>query len=540
MYHPPPPPEQHDNNSVFSATAIAAANASPPPPADLSDDDSSLLGRITSVVGRQSSSSSQGPELLSSPPPPPLVVLLRSDCKDNYDSVPLNKRLRTLFAMCFGQFESDDVGARRLCDFTVEPYLSSRQKKTFKPTQQDMVAEARRRFKISNPTAHATKLRISNYNVDGLTLWLCNNKTSCPVDVAFLREQESKFYNRLLRGQVERMMLQTPTAAGGVIFTHTADLRMVHCLLEDEVRQAFISRHDCLDRAALDARNSPHRPKTWLEQIAAKFNSEEFVPESEVFPNLHNDFAEPIDLSLQKCPGKVTTDQVKVWIADRKAKLVLLIDRWERSGNGDGQRLEADHQYGSVGDIHYQSDDRANFLKTERPTLLYYWNMLVKYEILQDAVSILPNELAVSSSAGNLEPSAENSSSVSASVNNKNRLRQKRKNGGSVDDEREQRTAAFQEMMLKIVCDERQCREANRKVQQRIAAEQQRIAAERSCSIAEESWLRLVSLVAGATDPAIKTMYEGRLAVALQRLKSADARLLDKERLPDGDEEKEE
>jgi hypothetical protein len=354
-----------------------------------------------------------------------------------------------------------------------------------------------------------------------------------------------------------------PTAGGSVIFTHTADLRLVHCLLHDDVKQAFISRHDCLDRRALDARNSPQRPKTWLEQIAAKFNSEDFRPESEVFPNLHNDFAEPINLSLHKCPGKVTTDQVKVWIADRKAKLVLLIDRWERSGNGDGQRLDTDNQFGSVGDIHYQGDDRASFLKTERPTLLYYWNMLIKYDILQETVSILPNELAASSSSGNLEPSAENSrvsllavaaSSSTTAYSSKNRNK-KRKNDGSVDpNEREQRTSMFQEKMMEMVVDEKKSREDERKFREnerksreeerksrdderKLREEEERKlkeadrkverqnAAEVRCTNAEESWLRLVSLVAGATNPGIKAMYESRLEVALQRLKAADAQL---------------
>jgi hypothetical protein len=76
----------------------------------------------------------------------------------------------------------------------------------------------------------------------------------------------------------------------------------MHCLLEDDVKQAFIAHQDCLDRAALDARNSPNsRPKMWLELIADKFNSEHFNPECEVFPNLHKDFAEPIHLGLDKC-----------------------------------------------------------------------------------------------------------------------------------------------------------------------------------------------------------------------------------------------
>jgi hypothetical protein len=95
-----------------------------------------------------------------------------------------------------------------------------------------------------------------------------------------------------------------------------------------------------------DACNLPLCPKTWLEQIANKFSDTHFfVVCSEVFPNLHhNDYAEEVDLGLcrcYRCPGMIMADQVKYWMADRKAaKLVLLIQRWDQSGNGDSQLLE--------------------------------------------------------------------------------------------------------------------------------------------------------------------------------------------------------
>jgi hypothetical protein len=163
-----------------------------------------------------------------------------------------------------------------------------------------------------------------------------------------------------------------------------------------------------MERDALDARNSPNRPKTWLEKIADKYNSEDYCPQSEVFPNLHDDFMQPVDLSLDHCPGVVKlTEQVKASIADRKAKLVLLMDRWELSGNGDGQRIEQEDAVGESS-IDIQSDNRSSFLKIDRSSLLYCWQMLEKYEILEQMVSILPRELGVST-MGNVSSVSEDS-----------------------------------------------------------------------------------------------------------------------------------
>jgi hypothetical protein len=264
--------------------------------------------------------------------------------KKAYEKANGSKRL--LLCMCTGLFASDEPGARVLGELNVEPYLSSKKKKIFKPSRHDLVAEVYRRLKVIS----VADQRHNSRSVDFLKKWFTDNKIDNPADVAFLRAEEAKFYNQLQKAQEESALMQ-PQQQPGVIFTHTADLRMVHCLLEDDVKQAFLAKHDCMDRQSLDARNSPNRPKRWLENFSDKFNSNEFAPFTEVFPYLHDDFAEPIDLGLVHCPAIVSPDQVKSWVADRKAKLVLLIDRRERSGNGDGQRMEDDNDFGHLQNI---------------------------------------------------------------------------------------------------------------------------------------------------------------------------------------------
>ena len=54
-----------------------------------------------------------------------------------------------------------------------------------------------------------------------------------------------------------------------------------------------------------------------------------------------------MDLKLEKVPCTITPDQVSRWLADRKVKFVLIINKkWEKSGDGSGNRREGDDMFG--------------------------------------------------------------------------------------------------------------------------------------------------------------------------------------------------
>jgi len=128
-----------------------------------------------------------------------------------------------------------------------------------------------------------------------------------------------------------------------------------------------------MTREELDGRNSPERPMTWTEAIAAKFNDPTFTPSSEVLPELHGDYEESMDLRRSNCPCDVTSDQVKSWVASHKTKLLLLIGRWELSGNGDGQRIEGSPNFGIIeteNHLIFGGDNRSDFLKHERKSIV--------------------------------------------------------------------------------------------------------------------------------------------------------------------------
>ena len=97
-----------------------------------------------------------------------------------------------------------------------------------------------------------------------------------------------------------------------------------------------------MNRAELDASREPQRNLMWYEVAADLMNDPSFNPRSRVDPNMHCTFAEPLDLSYKV---DVTPDQVKDKMSDSRVKLIKVIDRWELSGNGEGNRVDTTKEW---------------------------------------------------------------------------------------------------------------------------------------------------------------------------------------------------
>lgn len=336
------------------------------------------------------------------------------------------KEKRILFAMCIGlrsEFGGVDDPIRLLGDLTEQPYGTMVEKRAIKPTRKHLFQELRRRqddgYEVISVTEPPSQKKPpsswKSRSATDLRDWLLANIITNPADVSFIRREERKFYNDLVRAQSEATRIQQARSSSnvsGVVFSPVADMRLIHCLVEnDEIKTAFMKRHDSLLREELDARNSPHHPKAWFEMVALEFNNSNFSPFSEALPHLHEDFSAPRDLSLAQCPSTVSPEQVKNWVADRKAKLVLFINRWERSGNGDGQPLESTSSGGDGAaaddvlvegggedaEMAFQASNRAQFLLNDRPTLLYFWSMLERHDMLNNTVTVLAGDVGISS-----------------------------------------------------------------------------------------------------------------------------------------------
>jgi hypothetical protein len=186
-----------------------------------------------------------------------------------------------LFAMCIGLCSADDdtpdEPRRILGDMTVEPYLSTKDKRMFKPVQKHLVAEVERREKLLNlvpATANTADLSTTttprrnssvmtnkegapastrskgkkkksppkiksfkNKGVVKLKEWLNDNILTNADDLAFIRAEEKKLYNCLVRAQAESRILLKNSAASLTVWDSTADLRSIHVLIDNDVKE---------------------------------------------------------------------------------------------------------------------------------------------------------------------------------------------------------------------------------------------------------------------------------------------------------------
>ena len=92
----------------------------------------------------------------------------------------------------------------------------------------------------------------------------------------------------------------------------------MNCLILDEVKEAYLARHEIMSRRELDAQHQNDSTNVTVEQIITQcYNDNNFKPVSLKLPSLYEDFIEEYDLSLANVPWKVTPGQVKRWLADR-------------------------------------------------------------------------------------------------------------------------------------------------------------------------------------------------------------------------------
>jgi hypothetical protein len=159
----------------------------------------------------------------------------------------------------------------------------------------------------------------------------------------FLIEEEKRLCSQLQAAQDEEVEIQRERNYSEQWTGLNPYLRMYHVLMEDTVRHAFMSRNDVLlDRQALDACNSSSRLPTFYKIVVKTFNDSTFNPTTEALPNLDEYFVNPIELKFEDAPTPTSPDKVKDKLADVRAKLVILISDWEKSGNGGGNRAETD------------------------------------------------------------------------------------------------------------------------------------------------------------------------------------------------------
>lgn len=308
----------------------------------------------------------------------------RGACQKLYNDNSNSKKILLSMAISIGSFG----------DLSMEPYKSAVNRKSFTPTADNLKDEISRRaafFKLDK------KPRPKGWNTARLIQWLVGNPITEVDDIEFITREVSDFESKLVAAANERSSEAELHRGVEAWLGAEPFLRLYHVMMDDKVREAYTNLNNVLNRAELDARNSEARPPDFYDLACNLFNDNQFNPETHVYPDLHEDFKSPIKLLFKDAPTPATPQKIKEKIADIRARLVVIIDKWERSGNGGGNRSIDDDDYGRISSMTLQDDDRANFLGGNKPHLLYFWQILDECELLQRTLSIIPKEHSASS-----------------------------------------------------------------------------------------------------------------------------------------------
>ena len=329
--------------------------------------------------------------------------------------------IKMLCAMCIGIL-LDDKGSS-LFDINDNKY--SKKKKEIKPSKSDLSAEVDRRIEAFGLEERP---RVKNWSNTQLTDWLTAHPITGEHDVAFLKRAVADFTRKIVRDQEEAQELhqqQQVQEASGNWRGKLPHLRLILCLLEDDIRMAYLHRADAMTRAQLDARNSDTRPPTVWEMISSKWNNPTFNPTTRVL-DVHSDFASPIHCTHASVATLTPATAIKAenLLTAWRATLLRIISDWEQSGQGDGghfaeddvskppARVPGDVEFGCLHDRPAAAlGTRANFLNgkrnsmVRRPTyLLYFWELADEKQILCSTFQNLSNNTAASD--GNSAPSS--------------------------------------------------------------------------------------------------------------------------------------
>ena len=317
----------------------------------------------------------------------------------------------------------DDNGAA-LIDLDAEPWTSL-VSTTSRPQRDDLAEEVLRRYVSENLSDRPDMKRLPqprNWDKKKLLKWLDDNPVTDTIDVEFLKDtvcvrRAAAERNAKARAEAK----ESDEKSGGAWYGPIPMLRLIMALVDsDEIRHAYMKRNDISnERIVLDNQKSVEkRARTVWELVADKWNDIKFEPETEVFEELHSEYSRPIKIPHHKVAllSLATPDKVQEKISTMNVLLQRLIRNWECSGQGDGgidvindcDKL-VDHEFGQItnrsrGALH----TRAAFLGTNQPYLLYFWEMLNKYQLLSTSFSELSSKIS-SKNGGKGVPSAINS-----------------------------------------------------------------------------------------------------------------------------------
>ena len=198
---------------------------------------------MSSTDSRVSGASLQSPNNIADEPS--LSPSKACSCEVERVLVEQSNRWTALVVLCFGLEETLDDGTKKpLLDVNENPFCLLK-KKDIKPTVDCLRAEVKRRSEGQEPNK-AKLPKPNGWNAQKCIDWLKANPIASEQDVAFLHQRAK---------EVKQVVANATQKAPGPNGTSTADmeqetgnkwvgslpyLRLIHCLLEDDVKDRWI------------------------------------------------------------------------------------------------------------------------------------------------------------------------------------------------------------------------------------------------------------------------------------------------------------
>jgi hypothetical protein len=407
------------NTATAAASAAAAAAAADSTAAATAD--STAAAAVT-----ERASSASLPFFALSPPAEmvsvasPLVLVYAEDFYLEH-----NRSVRALLILCHGLTHDDGTPAINVLAL---PW-STMKKSTIRVSSKDYQSEITRRWDIMcayDPDLKANFRDIprpNQWKLAKLQMWLDDNPVTDDGERAFLLAAVDERIGASARAEAEK------AAVVSALFNKkwvgkVPIIRLIHALVDnDEIKHAYIERFDVpSDRMVIENRNTPEtRAACCWAMMAVKWNDPLFSPSSILMRELHSDFGGPIviDHDVISDLTVATAEKVRDKWSGLLHGLKRQIEKWERSGQGDGgYYIDDDAAFGDdkdetrpapkFGELSNRSqgalDSRAAFFRYKESYLLYLWEVLECNGLLVSSMQRL-NGLAAAANGADGIPS---------------------------------------------------------------------------------------------------------------------------------------
>jgi hypothetical protein len=339
--------------------------------------------------------------------------ILEEDCPTRRLYMESNQDKRLLIVLCLGLTTSQ---GDPLLNPSSEAWSAQRTDVRKPSRSTHYAAEVKRRGELLDVQPRP---KPAQWNVEKMTRWLIQKPIQNPACVQFLVAEVTRV-NAIFE-EALRVKKNEKNGPSGLWVKNEPWLRLLHCILEDDIRPLYLQRDQVLTRPQLDALSSPDRPMSIYKRIALRWNDPLFNPMT-VVSDCHEDFAKEIDIGWDAVVGDggyavPSEENVHHRLTDMRTKLVRIIKNWERSGQGEGtqypanlddeeepiQNRDPEHltaaQLGRLENRSaYAMHSCKNFL--DHPThgkvgswILYYWQQMERFHLLECTINILSNEV---------------------------------------------------------------------------------------------------------------------------------------------------